>query len=307
MISKFFRRASPIHFVIITMLLFVGFMFAKWQANPEMSFVYVLKQLALFGVCVLSIFIFDFFTIKNKLTKKNSYNLLFYGLFMILMFQTFLNTKLVIANLFILLALRRLVSLRSQKDQKKKILDATIWISLATLLYFWSALFFIVLFAALLLFAINDVKDWIIPILGVVLVSMISISVLIIMKMDISDYLERFDISQSFDFTPLNIRQIIIAATIFFSYFIWSLFYYLQNLKNKSKSYRPSYVLILFSAIIAVIIIIIAPEKTGAEFIFLIAPLALIVTNYIELVSERWFREILIWILILAPFVNLVL
>ncbi len=307
MISKFFRKSSPIHFVIITMLLFVGFTFAKVLGNPEITIVFILKQLAVFGVCVLSIFIFDFFTSKNKLTKKNSYNLLFYGLFMILMFETFQDTKLIIANFFILLALRRIVSLRSKKEQKKKILDATIWISLATLLFFWSSLFFIVLFAALFLYTINDIKNWIIPFIGVILVAVITYALLIVFNIDYSTYITRFELQADFDFSVLNKRQIIIAATIYFSYFIWSLFYYLQNIKNKSKSYRPSYMLILISALIALIIIIISPDKTGAEFIFLIAPLAIIVTNYIELISEKWFREVLIWILILAPLASLVL
>lgn len=307
MISKFFKKATPIHFVIMSMVLFLGFMLTKLRIHPEISFAFVLKQFALFGVCVLSLFIFDFFTSKNSLTKKNSYNLLFYVLFMVLMFQTFLNTKLLIANLFILLALRRIVSLRSKKQQKKKILDATIWISIATLLFFWSSLFFIVLFAALFLYGITDIKNWIIPFIGMLLVAVITYSILIVFNIDFSDYINRFEVGKNFDFSMLNNRQIIIAATIYFSYFIWSLFYYLQNLKNKSKSYRPSYMLILFSAIIALVIIIISPEKTGAEFIFLIAPLAIIVTNYMELISEKWFREVLIWILILAPFASLVL
>ncbi|MBP93444.1 hypothetical protein SAMN04487989_101604 [Bizionia echini] len=307
MISKFFKKATPIHFVIMSLVLFLGFLYAKFRLHPQISMGFVLKQLALFGVCIVSLFIFNFFTSKNSLTKKNSYNLLFYGLFMVLMFQTFLNTKLVIANLFILLALRRIVSLRTKKQQKKKILDASIWISLATLLFFWSSLFFIVLFVALFLYGINDVKNWIIPLIGVLLVAVITYAILIVFNINFWDYVDRFESGKNFNFSMLNNRQIIIAATIYFSYFIWSLFYYLQNIKNKSKSYRPSYMLILFAAIIALVIIIIAPEKSGAEFIFLIAPLAIIVSNYIELISEKWFREVLIWILILALLANLIL
>ncbi|WP_417195732.1 DUF6427 family protein [Bizionia sp.] len=307
MISKFFRKAKPIHFVIMSMVLFIGFLLAKLRMHPEFNTVFVLKQLALFGVCVLSLFIFDFFTSKNRLSKKNSYNLLFYGLFMVLMFQTFLNTKLVIANLFIMLALRRIVSLRSKKDNKKKILDATIWISLATLLFFWSSLFFIVLFAALFLYGITDVKNWIIPFIGVLLVAVLTYAMLIVFNIDFWAYVDRFERGKNFDFSMLNNRQIIIAATIYFSYFIWSLFYYLRTIKNQSKSYRPSYLLILFTAFIALVIIIISPEKSGAEFIFLIAPLALIVTNYIEIVPEKWFREVLIWLLIVGLLASLVL
>ena len=199
------------------------------------------------------------------------------------------------------------MSLRTKKQQKKKILDASIWISLATLLFFWSSLFFIVLFVALFLYGINDVKNWIIPLIGVLLVAVITYAILIVFNINFWDYVDRFESGKNFNFSMLNNRQIIIAATIYFSYFIWSLFYYLQNIKNKSKSYRPSYMLILFAAIIALVIIIIAPEKSGAEFIFLIAPLAIIVSNYIELISEKWFREVLIWILILALLANLIL
>ena len=96
MISKFFKKATPIHFVIMSLVLFLGFLYAKFRLHPQISMGFVLKQLALFGVCIVSLFIFNFFTSKNSLTKKNSYNLLFYGLFMVLMFQTFLNTKLLI-------------------------------------------------------------------------------------------------------------------------------------------------------------------------------------------------------------------
>jgi putative effector of murein hydrolase LrgA (UPF0299 family) len=61
------------------------------------------------------------------------------------------------------------------------------------------------------------------------------------------------------------------------------------------------------AALIAIAIIIISPQKTGAEFIFLFAPLSVIIANYMEIIPEKWFKEILIWILILVPVVNLVL
>ncbi|MGY0391285.1 DUF6427 family protein [Bizionia sp. KMM 8389] len=307
MISKFFRKATPIHLAVISVVLLVGFVLAKLKMRPELTLVFALKQLTVFAACLFTIFVFDFLTIKNKLTQKNSYNLLFYGLFMVLMSHVFLNTKLIFANFFILLALRRIVSLRSQKDQKKKILDATIWISLATLLYFWSILFFVVLFAALLFYAITEVKNWLIPFIGVVMVAVIVYAILIVFGIDATQYVNNFGFGRSFDFTPLNNRSVIIAATIYFSYFIWSLFYYLLNIKNKSKSYRPSYMLVLIAAIVALVIIVIAPEKTGSEFIFLIAPLSLIVTNYVELIPEKWFREVLVWILIVAPIAGLLL
>ena len=168
-------------------------------------------------------------------------------------------------------------------------------------------LFFILIIAALFLYKISDIKNWFIPIIGILLVAVVSYAALIVLNISLADFFSRFNTSISFDFSSLNDRSIIIGATIFFAYFLWSLFYYLNNLKNKAKSYRTSYILILLTAFLAFSIVIIAPYKTGSEFIFLLAPLAIIVTNYMELISEKWFKEVLIGILIIAPIINLVL
>jgi hypothetical protein len=53
--------------------------------------------------------------------------------------------------------------------------------------------------------------------------------------------------------------------------------------------------------------ILVAPNKNGSEFIFMFAPLAVIMTNYIESIKEEWFAELFIWILILTPFSYLAL
>lgn len=289
-------------------MLLLGFVATKTTyANQTPDIWFILKQLALFGICFFSVFILDFLVSKNKLTKKNSYQILLFTLFFILIPQVFLNSNLLLANLLILLALRRLVSLRSKKHQKKKILDATIWISLATLLYFWSALFFILIFAALFLYRISDIKNWFIPLIGLFLIGILTYAILILLNINLADYTSRFSTNISFDFSSLNERSIIVGATILFAYFLWALFFYLNNLKNKAKSYRPSYLLVLFAAFIAFAIVIISPNKRGSEFIFLLAPLTIIVTNYLELIKENWFKEVLIWILIIAPIINLVL
>ena len=308
MIAKYFSKSKPIHFVIITTLLFLSFAATKlFFTTQEIDIWFVLKQLAIFGICFFSLFVLDFLVSKNKLTKKNSYQILFFALFFTLMPQAFLNSNLLLANLLLLLTLRRLVSLRSKKHQKKKILDATIWISLATLLYFWSVLFFVLIFAALFLYKISDIKNWFIPIVGILLVGVITYAVLIVLNISLLDYFSRFNTNISLDFSSLNHRSIIVGATIFFAYFLWSMFYYINNLKNKAKSYRPSYILILLAAFVAFTIVIIAPHKTGSEFIFIIAPLAIIVTNYLELIKENWFKDVLILILIVAPIITLVL
>lgn len=285
----------------------VVFLIAKTYAIKE-AFTAVLffKETGLFLVCLLSLFVLDFFVSKNNLTKKNSYKILMFGLCIMVLPESLLNSKILIANLFVLLALRRIVSLRTQKEIKKKLFDAAFWISIASLLYFWSALFFILVFAALILYTILDVKNWIIPFTGLLSVLMIAASYMIVMNLDFENYWNGL-INYSFDFTPLNSKRIIIASTLLFSYGTWASFYFLKNLKNKSKTSRPSAILVIISSLIALVIIAIAPNKNGSEFLFLFAPLAIILANYLETIDEKWFREGLIYGLILVPIITLML
>jgi hypothetical protein len=220
--------------------------------------------------------------------------------------QTLLNTRLLCANLFILLALRRLVSLRSQKEIKKKLFDASIWIAVATLFYFWSSVFFIMIISALLLYVITDVKNYLIPFVGVVTVAVIVVSYLVVFDKDIIEYtVGIFDFS--LDFSALNSKRLIVGSTLLFSVGLWSLFYYIKNINSQMKNNKPSFKLIILSLILGLFIIAVAPSKNGSEFIFLFAPLAIIITNYVEVIPEKWFKETLLWVMILTPIVLLML
>lgn len=301
MLSDFFSKSKPINYVVLTSLLLLVFLVAKFSVmEVHFNLVAFSKQMGLFLVCLGSVFIFDFFVTKNKLTQKNSFKMLLFVVFIAILPETILNTRILLANFFLILALRRMLSLRSHKMVKKKLFDAAFWIAVATLFYFWSALFFILLFTALLVYSFTDIKNYIIPITGIVTVAILALSYHLVMGHDLSSYFEN-RAGFSFDFTPLNSKRLIIGATLLFSFGLWSLFYYLMNIKSKMKSYRPTFKLIVVAAVLAVVVIVVAPSKDGSEFIFLFAPLAIIMTNYLELISEKWFKETFLWILVLTP------
>ena len=307
MISNFFSKSKPIHYIVVSVILLLVFVLGRFKMfSTEFNMINFAEQIGLFIIALSSVFIFDFFVTRNSLTKKNSYNILLFVLYFAILPQTTLNANLLFANFFILLALRRLISLRSQKEIKKKLFDASFWIAIATLFYFWSALFFILIFAALLVYVMTDVKNYLIPIVGIASVAVITISYFIFFDKDIVDYVGGlFDYSM--DFSPLNSKRIIIGSTLLLSFGLWSLFYYIKNIKSQMKSYRPSFKLIVLSAIIGLAIIAIAPSKNGSEFVFILDPLSIIMTNYLEVISEKWFKETLLWILVLTPIVLLML
>ena len=307
MISSFFSKAKPIHLIIVCLIILVVFLPSKLYALQEpFSFGLLMRQTALFLIVVATVFLLDFFASRNNLTKKNSYKILIFSLFIALLPATILNSKILIANLFILFALRRLISLRSNKEIKKKLFDAAFWISIATLLYFWAILFFVLVILGIILYRVIDIKNWIIPFVGILTVVIIGVSTMVLTGYDFINYFEN-QINLSFDFSTLNSKRIIVACTVILSYGIWSLLYFIRYLKAKSKKSRPSFVLIIFTILVALLIVAVSPNKNGSEFLFLFGPLSIIITNYLETISEKWFKETLLAGLLATPLILLLL
>lgn len=307
MITNFFKQAKPIHFVLISTFLLMVFIAAKIYVIKEpLTLQLFIKQAFYFLILLTSLFLLDFFASRNNLTKKNSYKLLMFGLFIAMLPETLLNSRMLMANFFILLALRRIISLRTHKDIKKKLFDAAFWISIATLLYFWAILFFVLIFSAMVFYSIISVKNWIVPLTGILAVIIIWVSTMMLLGLDFTDYFDEHMV-YSLDFTGLNSARIIISMTILISYGAWGSFYFIKHLKEKSKNLRPSFNLVVVSSVIALFIILISPQKNGSEFIFLFAPLSIIMTNYLEVTREKWFKEALVWVLVLIPAVFLIL
>ncbi|MBO6605409.1 DUF6427 family protein [Psychroserpens sp.] len=301
MISKFFSQSKPIQYVTMSIVLLLVFVLVKLKAfSSEFEIIVIAEQFGLFLMVLLSLFIFDFFVTRNSLTKKNSYGLYVFVLCFAIFPQTILHSEVLWANFFVLLALRRLISLRSHKHIKKKLFDAAFWIALASLFYFWAIVFFILVYVALLVYRITDPKNYVIPIVGVVTLAIMIVSYLIIKDIEFVSYASDL-IDFSLDFSLLNTRPFIIGTTILLSLGIWSLFFFVKNLRSQMKSYRPSFSLILVVLLLGFSILVLAPDKNGSELIFLFAPLAIIIANYIEVISEIWFKESLLWILFLTP------
>ena len=79
MISSFFSQSKPIHFVVVSAMLLFVFGITKYIHLIWRLMLYLItKQILLFGVCLFSVFVFDFFVNKNNLTKKNSYKILLF-------------------------------------------------------------------------------------------------------------------------------------------------------------------------------------------------------------------------------------
>ena len=305
MISKFFSQSKPIQYVTMSIVLLIVFVLVKYRLIiSDFKIIELAEQLGTFFMVLLSLFIFDFFVTRNSLTKKNSYGLFIFVLCFAVVPQTILNSEVLWANFFILLALRRIISLRSHKHTKKKLFDAAFWIALAALFYFWSIVFFVLIYVALLVYRITDPKNYVVPFVGVITLAIIVMSYLIIRDIEFIQFAKGL-INFSFDFSLLNSKSIVIGTAVLLSVGVWSSIFFIKNLRSQMKTYRPSFSLVLVILLLGCAIFIVAPAKNGSELIFLFTPLAIIIANYVEVISKPWIKESLLWILALTPIVIL--
>jgi hypothetical protein len=248
----------------------------------------------------------NFIVSKNSLSKKSNYEILLFSLFLFTLTQTTSNVNIIFSNFFVLLGLRRVISLRSSTHLNKKIFDAAFWFAIAALFYFWAILFFILILVTLALY--NDIKvnHWVIPFIGVATVFVITSGVSVVLYDSFFGAFKSLP-EISFNFNSYNSAPHIIAITILLSFGVWSSFFYINSIKEQKKAFRVSFKSILLSVIIGFVIMVLAPVKDGSEFLFIFAPLAVVIANYIEIIQENWFKEIFLTILIIMPFVLLLL
>lgn len=305
MITSVFSKSKPINFVIIAVYVTLIFVITNYTSLFS-NFNSALITLPKWIIALFLVFLLDFIVAKNNLTQRNSYAILTFGLLFGMFPEAMSRFDLLLSNLFILLALRRLISLHSKLHVKKKLFDAAFWIAVAALFYFWAILFFALVIVALIYHSQNDFKNVIIPFAGIASV-LILLLIYNIIVYDVFIRPSDFKRYSSLDFTTYNSKEGILKFTVLFSSFIWTLVYYFRTLPDKNKKLKPSYFIIAWASIIAVLVAIIAPIKNGSEYLFLFAPFSIIMARYIEVVTERWFKQVFLALLIITPVISLLL
>ena len=142
MITSLFRKSTPLNYSIVI----IGVLFVFFIAQMHLNIVNVtgnifLKDVVLLTIIFASLFTTNFISKKNGLSKDSAYTVLFYFLFLMFFPSVWTNIQLLLSNFFILLAMRRILSMHSAKAPKEKIFDASLWIFIASFFHFWSVLF----------------------------------------------------------------------------------------------------------------------------------------------------------------------
>lgn len=291
MITTIFSKSRPFNYVLVTLLLIVCFFLYQLKAVIWLeSLESIGKKAILLSLLVASLFISNFITKKNGLSKDNTYPFLFFFLFLILFPTTLGNPSLIISNFFILLALRRLISLQSLVAPKEKIFDASMWIFLAALFHFWSILFIVLVFVSIALHVARDYRNWVLPYIAFFTIGTLYVAFVLIYDTSLFNHLLE-DATFSFDFNYFTNKYQNIAISIYAAITALFLFSQIVALPSKPLIHHNSYKKIILAFFIGFTIYLVSPDKNNSILIYTFMPLAVMATSYFEGIKIKWSQE----------------
>jgi hypothetical protein len=298
MIASVFGKTRPFNYLTIGISLFVFFITKNIIASEtNVSLGYYLQEFLLFVVVFASSFLINFIALKNELTKTNNYALLLYFVFLLFFSSYFQNKNIIIANFFLLLALRRLISLKSMVSTKEKIFDASFWILIAALFHFWSLFYIVLVFIAIMLHVSRDYRNWVVPFIALVAVTLLFFLVNSFFDNSLlSSLLSKTYISFDFYYFE-NIYQRL-AFALFTSLSLFAFVLQIFDIPNKALNMQSSHKTILFSFLLGIGIYIISANKNNGSLAFCFGPLAIIGANFIEKMESKWLKEIMVYALV---------
>lgn len=304
MITTIFSKSSPFNYVLVTLLLIVCFFLYQLKTVDGLqSLESIGSKAVLLSLLIGSLFISNFITKKNGLSKDNTYPFLFFFSFLILFPTTLGSPNLIISNFFVILALRRLISLQSLVAPNEKIFDASLWIFLATLFHFWSILFIALVFVSIALHVARDYRNWILPYFAFIAIATLYVAFALMFDKSIFENLLK-NATFNFDFDYFTNKFQNIAISIYAAITVLFLFSQIVALPSKPLIHHNSYKKIIMAFFIGFVIYVVSPDKNNSVLIYTFMPLAVMATSYFEGIKIKWSQELTAIIVIGLSFLS---
>lgn len=292
MIASLFRKSTPFNYTLIIIMVLVFFLLYQfWQPSQDLTLSVLFQKVAIGALVFASLFVVNFIVKKNNISKSNSYTILFYLIFLLFFPDIFGNINIVLANFFVLLALRRLMSLHSSKSYKEKIFDASLWIFVASFFHFWSILFIVLVFISFFIHVSRDYKNWLLPFIALFAASMtFMLFALLIDSSQIDHVLNGMNVNFRIDYFA-NVNQNI-AFSIYVTMALFFIVSLLMTFNQRPLLLQTSYTKIIIAFVIGVAIFLLSPNKSNEVLLFTMAPLSMIATSSIEFSQSKLQKEV---------------
>ena len=304
MLSVRFENTKPITFIIVLLALLIGdglFQFKILQL-PLSDVSHLTVLMSTFVLLFLSLLLLHQIDRWNELTDtKNCYSIAFFSIFVVLFPTLFDKVKLVGANLLIIVALWRVLTLKTGEGIPQKLFDTSLLIICAGLLHPWALIFLLNVWISLLFYGAEKRRYWFIPLLAIITVSILLGAILLILQepFPIDDFtnLITSDINNLLNFSSHSIPTTIAVCSLALLLLVALAVYYFRSGYHSISSL----VVIQFLWIGLIVVFL------SKEVIYTFAPIAILFALYVEKIRVWWLKEIVLWSLLSMPGIGLLL
>jgi hypothetical protein len=304
MITRNFRISKPYHYILIFVGLIGIYLYQRLKDHSGIQLVDFVIESAAFLFFLASMFLVVFIITKNKLTQKNSFAALYFFIFIYLMPQSLAYHKIIIANGFILLSYRRIFSLETKRNMKKKYFDAALWLSIATLFYVWSVLYFIPLLVTIILRPNDWVKHLLVLVFGAGsagLLVYLFVSVFGTPSSFLMFYPPKVNLGL-FSHTPEVIKVSLAIISVMTIGSVLSLF---SPLILKNSKSRNNFIVLFLMLFTGLSISLLAVNMFVENMLFVFFPLAVIMANFTQYQRRSWLSDLFLTVLLFLVLLNL--
>ena len=314
MISHIFSKTKPVNFLLLTFLLavyiisFEGFIGIgsgvshDFWAYLMQNIGFFLKGLAFF---VPALFLIDFILRRNKLVLTHSYTLFYFVVFCGLFPAVFSHTDLLLAHFFVLLGLRRILSLKTKQRSRRKVFEACLWFLVASYFYDWTLLYLLVLVASLFIYDKNNPRYW-----GLILWAILVYAVLLWGFVIRDNFSSFFNQQYLFNIQPQRFSTKI--SLLMIGFFGSSTLVLLWNYSRKASAKvaslgrKNSLAILTLTGFLGGLLYLFSPADDHSALVFSFFPLAFLWSNTTELLPKTWQKEVIMWSILSAPLWSLI-
>jgi len=303
MISSIFGQSKPINYIII-----LGFMFLFYGAlsfdriYPAESAEQIILEFFTLAILLFSIMVVNFIVKKNQISGTNDFTIFYYTLLVVLFPDALIDHNAIFSSYFLLLALRRMISMKSLKNIKFKVFDATFWIAVGSLFYDWVLLFVVLVFICIYFYEPKNIRNWLVPLLCLACVGIILYTVLLILGN--GDFiLDHYQFKVS---TGSKIMYSIQGSVKILLYILLVVLAGVVSFIKLGKLGMGKIVtmrIITISFFIGLIVTVLKSQETISPIMITFFPAAVLFTKYLEVIKKANLKELTLILSLVLPFV----
>ena len=301
MISSIFEKTKPINFIIVLVFLFLFYWSVQFYLlDYTFTDIEIVPSIVVLTILLFSVFVVDFVVKRNKLTGTNSFAILFFTMLFVVFPETLGDSNAVFTSFFLLLAMRRLLSIKSLKNIKLKIFDSGLWICISSIFYEWSILYLLLVFAAIYIYDPKNIRNWLVLLSVAFCFFMILYGVSVLLD-EASFMKNHYDFAINYDaifpikwWSSLKLSlYALLNMVLAFSTFI--------HLGKAGMGKVIIMRLIALSFLIGLVVNFLVTSENTSAIMITFFPSVIFIVNYLESIKKPKFLEVLLIASILVP------